>query len=964
MAQWRSHNRFDKGYVFVKTRSFVNRILKRQVRKERALAGQGAKSGSPDLSQRPVVPTTPDYQYELNRARARRDEMGVLRPTAHVGAQWGLALSGGGIRSATFCLGAMQGMAKSTAPIDVDASTSGQSLLRQFDYLSTVSGGGYIGGFFSSLFVPGRLDRPPQPSQAVSGAPVAYVALSDKEIADQAYRVFSEDPPTRLRHDTTYDRQTPGRAALAWLRENGRYLVPSGAGDYAYAMAVHLRNWCATHYVLGTVFLCIFALLAALRAFAVHTCLEEVSGLKSCAKPACFTATFERNALDSVTLALDRSDWIWWSPVWWLLLPMFVLWVVPAGVAFWLTHPRSRGSVAGKAPRWSKAACVCLGLGMMSSIAFAILSSKKFADWQPVITVLGVVGLLSLIGTAWFVITACLVNAKWFVEKFKIGNTITTQRVVLTRRLRDGLVAAAVVAAIALIDTTAQTLYLQRSNWSLFSPAIGGGALAWLARKIANASSERKVPTWLARIPLSVMAGIGGAILAFLVAVMWALAVQWIKWKGVLPDAKVFDSSITHWPVLIVTILTFLFALVLAIATGSFPGFLNLSTLQGLYSARITRAYLGASNSLRFEGDNEHLRSVAEPAPGDHMTLEDLYRNPYAPMHIINTCMNLTSDPAEQLVQRDRKGKPLAVIPGGLSYDKETHPLPAVNGAGETGAPLTVGEWIAVSGASLTTGLGRSTSLGFSLLLGLANVRLGRWWPSRIHWNALKIFDRSFRAAFKTQIYLINEILGRFYGVRREWQYLTDGGHFENTAAYELLRRERNIKVIVICDCGADPDYEFADLANLTRLVRIDFGIELEEDQTISRDPALTTVFGRTTEFRRRTSGTLPEHDKCAILLNVYHTNLGPMLAGTPRAETPDARIIVLKPRLLLDSNADLCQYQATHPAFPQEPTSDQFFDESQWESYRRLGMEIAMRVFPGPTATQAYRDAFARIFA
>ena len=48
-----------------------------------------------------------------------------------------LAFSGGGIRSATFNLGILQGLAKS-------------DLLPKFDYLSTVSGGGYIGAWFAA----------------------------------------------------------------------------------------------------------------------------------------------------------------------------------------------------------------------------------------------------------------------------------------------------------------------------------------------------------------------------------------------------------------------------------------------------------------------------------------------------------------------------------------------------------------------------------------------------------------------------------------------------------------------------------------------------------------------------------------------------------------------------------------------------------------------------------------------
>ena len=49
----------------------------------------------------------------------------------------GLAFSGGGIRSATFNLGVIQALAS-------------RELLKFFDYLSTVSGGGYIGSWISS----------------------------------------------------------------------------------------------------------------------------------------------------------------------------------------------------------------------------------------------------------------------------------------------------------------------------------------------------------------------------------------------------------------------------------------------------------------------------------------------------------------------------------------------------------------------------------------------------------------------------------------------------------------------------------------------------------------------------------------------------------------------------------------------------------------------------------------------
>ena len=48
---------------------------------------------------------------------------------------------------------------------------------------------------------------------------------------------------------------------------------------------------------------------------------------------------------------------------------------------------------------------------------------------------------------------------------------------------------------------------------------------------------------------------------------------------------------------------------------------------------------------------------------------------------------------------------------------------------------------------------------------------------------------------------------------------------------------------------------------------------------------------------------------------------------------------------------ADVLEYHRAHPNFPHEPTSDQFFDEAQWESYRKLGEHIARRLFRRPGA-------------
>src|SRR4051794_19929003 len=77
----------------------------------------------------PALPTD-DRIADLRRHYARVHGQGRERVSA-------LCLSGGGIRSATFCLGVLQGLAAA-------------GKLTGFDYLSTVSGGGFIGGWLSA----------------------------------------------------------------------------------------------------------------------------------------------------------------------------------------------------------------------------------------------------------------------------------------------------------------------------------------------------------------------------------------------------------------------------------------------------------------------------------------------------------------------------------------------------------------------------------------------------------------------------------------------------------------------------------------------------------------------------------------------------------------------------------------------------------------------------------------------
>src|SRR3954451_22089074 len=105
----------------------------------RASQGTAKEAAMPEPAKTPRLQTCEMLAKELAHVR------GIPEPTpkdAYDAALRlnlsALCLSGGGIRSAAFCLGVLQALA-------------GKEVLRGFDYLSTVSGGGFIGGWLQQL---------------------------------------------------------------------------------------------------------------------------------------------------------------------------------------------------------------------------------------------------------------------------------------------------------------------------------------------------------------------------------------------------------------------------------------------------------------------------------------------------------------------------------------------------------------------------------------------------------------------------------------------------------------------------------------------------------------------------------------------------------------------------------------------------------------------------------------------
>lgn len=832
----------------------------------------------------------------------------------------GLALSGGGIRSATLSLGLLQALAEADA-------------LRAIDYLSTVSGGGYAGAFLGGLYQPRSTTAPEQ----------------------------GPDRAERVRRELSDERSFP----IRWLRDNGRYIAPNGATDLWTGAATVLRNLVAIHVVLATF---VFAILLGAQ------------GLRFLIASALIRGGFGEAVGVAVVLLSRRG--IWWSPYWCLPVLSFVFGCLPTGIAYWVIRRdfKEDGAVASGFPAW-----LTIAIGLTLTAVLAI--TRRPPHDSP-----GAPGWFESapFGVAALVLLLTLVT--WAAGTGFGRRTNAEARNVMTVWLRHALVITTAGSVFAFIDTAGQTIYatveLKDGLLGLFAAMAGSfGAVAvgasavikWLGSLVATSTQPLRVPS-------AVLAAVGAAIAvtAWLSGVSTvAHAVTW----GARAPLGVPESF--PWWVLLA-------ALGLALAFGRTYSFLNRSTLATLYAARLTRAYLGASNEARQHAANQ---SVTRILPGDEIDFRQ-----YAPhlnggpLHIINVTLNETVGGRSDLEERDRRGMNMAVGPAGVSVAARHHALWDAAGGGrsnrllgvpsasESGRfavfpptehgfdsePLDVGQWMAISGAAVSAGAGWQTSLGLSLLTGLFNLRLGRWWSSGVAPRSReqvmratgssplrrerRMARRLFTALFPVEHHLMDELLGRFWGPARRFWYLTDGGHFENTGIYELIRRRA--PVIVAFDNGADPDGHFSDFANLVRKARTDFGAEVRLMNRLERERALLTIpdgwrrnvllghLGDLEDLGMISAEQPPDatnadgNERYAALAWIEY----PAAGEDPSRKT---LLVLIKPRVTPRLPIDVREYKLTNPDFPQQPTSDQFFDERQWESHRKLGQQIGRALFP-----------------
>ncbi|SFR99128.1 hypothetical protein SAMN05428960_4507 [Mitsuaria sp. PDC51] len=379
-----------------------------------------------------------------------------------------------------------------------------------------------------------------------------------------------------------------------------------------------------------------------------------------------------------------------------------------------------------------------------------------------------------------------------------------------------------------------------------------------------------------------------------------------------------------------------LVAALLALGTSYRIG-VNAFSLHSLYGNRLVRAYLAASR--RDEDRRPHWFTGFDPQ--DNLPIHETWPEKHAErdarprlMHIVNVALNLVKPTGSRLEWQDRKAVAFTISPlysgsrtTGYIPSKHYLQTPHIDG-------ISLGCAMTVSGAAASPNMGYHSSVPLALVMTLFNVRLGIWSPNPMRASSPKWPQERSEPALGLST-MIDEAWGNT-SAETAFVNLSDGGHFDNTGLYEMVRRR--VRHIVVVDAGADPDYQYDDLLSTVRRIRIDLGIGIE--------------------FTTNMPGPLERQRSGAAVARAR------IRYGQADAAAPDGTLLLIKPALVHDDPRgpwlplDVRRYaeesRRGNQRFPQQPTSDQFFDESQFESYRMLGLHTVLAAYGPPPGSAA----------
>lgn len=851
----------------------------------------------------------------------------------------GLAFSGGGIRSATFNLGVLQAFAQ-------------ERLLHAFDYLSTVSGGGYIGGWLMGWM-------------KHAGIGIGEI---EKQLASQPYSTAAPGDPPQVH----------------FLRDYSNYLTPRKgilSDDFWAFMGSYLRNTILNLMILLLSLLSVLMVPRAIEYIPQLLEMEETSSwalrIGSHVVDSQYLALFLGFVLGAVGVAFIGANLTWVNPpkgikypAWSKQGPIQLLIVVPLfvsagllsygyyGLLLWWPFPISRAYAAPiigvvlYLGVWFGAYLFCKAYRKLKKIP-----KQNVAPWWMLLLTAfgaGAIGGYLLLPFGRVLLAAWpdkyfWPNKNWHVLTF--GTPLLVGIMMLAGVLHLGLMGRrmtdeyrewwgrlggwlmiyslswlflflmAVYVPIALGKLWASPFHYKytftgAATWVVATLyGIISGKNGEISQLVGDTPRAKKIRGYLARVTPYI----------FILGLLAALAILDRK----IVSAVAGDSTplqfppgdiVDYWTPILCGVF-FLAAVLISRRVD-----INEFSTHLIYRNRLVRCYLGASvpgrNSQPFTGF-----SSADDIPLADLQIPHGSKDPQhaRPIPILNTSLNVSR--GKELALQTRKARSFMLTPASSGFSRaprdeqkwESFYAPTVEAGserpgGERG--LTLGTAVAISGAAASPNMGFYSSPPLAFMMTLFDVRLG-WWignPSGPNWK---------RGGPRLGFYwLLCELFGTASDDSR-CVYLSDGGHFENLAIYELVRRR--CRLIVASDASCDPCYGFADLRNAIERCRTDFGVEIE----MTGLDALKPQNG----------------------LSTNHFAVG-SIHYTPGKAADDGTIIYLKPTLLKEDSADLVGYPSVNPHFPHDSTANQWFDETHFENYRALGKAVGAAASEEITST------------
>jgi hypothetical protein len=394
------------------------------------------------------------------------------------------------------------------------------------------------------------------------------------------------------------------------------------------------------------------------------------------------------------------------------------------------------------------------------------------------------------------------------------------------------------------------------------------------------------------------------------------------------------------------------------LALGIFVDFNRISP-HYFYRDRLVETYLQTETGTR------ELKEARNDEPLELRELHERYidnecRGNAAPYHLILCALNLPG--SRDLARRNRKSDHFI-----FSRD--------FTGSATTGYVRTeyyrrgdtkFASAITISGAAIASTTGYATSLARSFAATLFNIRLGQWlvnprvydeeerdgepiifypesagptlswyrtgWFGGIWRHALGRFVKLSKGRFIFwPAYLFYEMT-TMTNARGALVNLSDGGHTgDNVGLYPLL--QRRCKLIIACDAECDPKYTFQSLTSAITQIYTDENVKVSIDLD---------------RIRPKPDGTHPQGHY--VIGRIEYPACKSSTTGNPNdgSDAPEAKyqvgwLIYLKSSFLgRDEPVAVTSYAAQHADFPQQSTTDQFFDDDQFEAYRSLGVHIA----------------------